>query len=73
MTPVQYRPRFIKGILTLSLVVMLGGAFSAARAAALPEELKEIHVLNRLAFGPSAGDIERIRSIGAEKYIQEQL
>jgi uncharacterized protein (DUF1800 family) len=52
---------------------MFGGSFSAARAAAIPEELKEIHVLNRLAFGPSAADIEHIRSVGAEKYIQEQL
>lgn len=32
-----------------------------------------IHVLNRLGYGPRPGDIERIRKIGLEKYIDQQL
>jgi uncharacterized protein (DUF1800 family) len=31
------------------------------------------HALNRLAFGPCPGDIERVSQIGVERYIREQL
>jgi uncharacterized protein (DUF1800 family) len=32
-----------------------------------------VHVLNRVAFGPRPGDIDRVRSLGLERYIDEQL
>jgi len=32
-----------------------------------------VHVLNRIAFGPRAGDIERVRAIGVDRYIDQQL
>jgi uncharacterized protein (DUF1800 family) len=32
-----------------------------------------LHAINRLSFGPTPGEIERVESIGVEKYIQEQL
>ncbi|HXI31693.1 MAG TPA: DUF1800 family protein, partial [Vicinamibacterales bacterium] len=32
-----------------------------------------VHVLNRIAFGPRPGDVERVRAIGIDKYIDEQL
>jgi uncharacterized protein (DUF1800 family) len=32
-----------------------------------------IHVLNRLAFGPTLEDAEHLRAIGVERYIAEQL
>ena len=31
------------------------------------------HALNRLAYGPRPGDVERIRKMGLEKWIDEQL
>ena len=31
------------------------------------------HVLNRVAFGPRPGDIERVKRIGIDRYIDEQL
>ncbi len=31
------------------------------------------HVLNRVAFGPRPGDVERVRRIGIDAYIDEQL
>jgi len=31
------------------------------------------HVLNRLAFGPKPGDVDRVRRIGVDAYIDEQL
>jgi uncharacterized protein (DUF1800 family) len=34
---------------------------------------KILHIINRLSFGPRAGDVERVQSIGIDRYIQEQL
>src|SRR5918912_3498414 len=31
------------------------------------------HVLNRLAFGPRPGDYERVRAMGVDRWIAEQL
>ena len=31
------------------------------------------HVLNRLTFGPRAGDVERVRAVGVDKWLDEQL
>jgi uncharacterized protein (DUF1800 family) len=31
------------------------------------------HLLNRIAFGPRPGDIERIQQLGADKYLEQQL
>ena len=74
MTPVQHPIRsFIKKALVLSLAVTFGASLPVARGAAIPADLREIHVLNRLGFGPSAADLAHIRAVGVEKYIQEQL
>jgi uncharacterized protein (DUF1800 family) len=45
-------------------------------AAALPAsatDAKILHAISRLSFGAAPGDIERVESIGVDKYIQEQL
>jgi uncharacterized protein (DUF1800 family) len=39
----------------------------------LTEEQKILHLLNRAGFGPRPGDIERVRRMGVERYIEEQL
>src|SRR5215813_1961669 len=39
----------------------------------LTEDQKILHLLNRAGFGPRPGDIERVRRMGVERYIQEQL
>jgi hypothetical protein len=31
------------------------------------------HLLNRIGFGPRPGDLERVRKLGIEKYIDQQL
>src|SRR5262245_49742162 len=31
------------------------------------------HVLNRIAFGARPGDVDRVRAIGLQRYIDEQL
>src|ERR1700704_4222420 len=32
-----------------------------------------VHVLNRVAFGPGPGDLERVRAIGVTRYIDDQM
>jgi len=39
----------------------------------LTEEQKIIHVLNRLGFGARPGDVEKVRAMGLQKYIDQQL
>lgn len=39
----------------------------------LTEEQKINHVLNRLGFGARPGDVERVKTIGIQKYIEQQL
>ncbi len=36
-------------------------------------EADALHVINRLSFGPAPGDIERVKAMGVDAYIDEQL
>ena len=44
-----------------------------SKAKKLTEEQRIIHVLNRLGFGARPGDVERVKAIGIENYISQQL
>ncbi|HEX8146708.1 MAG TPA: DUF1800 domain-containing protein, partial [Pyrinomonadaceae bacterium] len=48
---------------------------TAAKASAqkLTEGQRVVHVLNRLAFGARPGEVERVRKLGVEAYIEQQL
>ena len=39
----------------------------------LTEEQKILHVLNRLGFGARPGDVEKVKAMGLQKYIDQQL
>ena len=39
----------------------------------LPAERQIVHVLNRLTFGPRPGDVDRVRRIGIDAWIDQQL
>jgi uncharacterized protein (DUF1800 family) len=63
-----------------ALMLIGSGAPPAALVAAAssavpksPDDKTIAHVLNRLGFGPTPGDIERVRKIGLDKYIDQQL
>lgn len=43
------------------------------RVGNMPQEKRALHALNRLAFGPRPGDLERVNQIGIERYLREQL
>ena len=36
-------------------------------------DIKILHLINRLSFGPNPGQVENIKNIGIEIYIQSQL
>jgi len=42
-------------------------------AAAPADDAAIVHALNRLTYGPRPGDVERVKSIGLEKWIEAQL
>jgi len=44
-----------------------------AKARALTEDEKIVHVLNRLGYGARPGDVEKVRAMGLKQYIALQL
>ena len=42
-------------------------------ASTLREDQRILHVLNRLGYGPRPGDLERVRQMGVERWIERQL
>jgi uncharacterized protein (DUF1800 family) len=70
----------------IALPLLIAAALCAAAVQALtagpgpksmvpahPDDKTIVHVLNRIGFGPSPGDIERVRRIGLSKYFDQQL
>jgi uncharacterized protein (DUF1800 family) len=51
----------------------LAGLASSRFDQKLPKEKQALHALNRLTFGPRPGDAERVRRLGVEKWIRQQL
>jgi uncharacterized protein (DUF1800 family) len=41
--------------------------------AKLTQDQRILHVLNRLGFGARPGDVERVKAMGVDKYIEQQL
>lgn len=41
--------------------------------AKLSEDQRVLHVLNRLGFGARPGDVERVKAMGVDRYIEQQL
>jgi uncharacterized protein (DUF1800 family) len=49
-----------------SVLLLLSGS-------TLPEEQKITQLLNRITFGPRPADVDRVRKMGVDKYVDEQL
>ena len=60
-------------ILILALNVAPDAQRRSAGVPASPDDKTIVHVLNRIGFGPSPGDVERVREIGLNAYIEQQL
>src|SRR5437899_8930173 len=48
-------------------------ATAGQKAAKLSEDQRILHVLNRLGFGARPGDVERVKAMGIDNYIMQQL
>ncbi len=57
-----------------NFLVLLAAALALpAQAAAPTPEQQALHVLNRVAYGPAAGDVARVAQMGVKRYIDGQL
>jgi uncharacterized protein (DUF1800 family) len=77
--------RFVNGFArrataAISTLALLTGSFAGAAFAQskpakqrLTDDQLVLHVLNRLGFGARPGDVERVKAIGIENYIKQQL
>ncbi|MCH7823333.1 MAG: DUF1800 domain-containing protein [Acidobacteria bacterium] len=63
----------VVGVFILLVIPQYSVSFATNSEEELTENQKIIHVLNRLGFGPRLGDIERVKAMGIEAYIEEQL
>ena len=66
-THMTSRRQFLGGAAAL---LGLGASFAHAEAAPADAEL---HLLNRLTWGPRPGELKRLRDLGAEAFLDEQL
>jgi len=62
---------FLMVVVMCAPVFALGG--DTKKGKSLTEDQKILHVLNRLGFGARPGDVERVKAIGLQKYIEQQL
>jgi len=67
------RKRPVLAVVAIGLGLPVLGASSRPRAASFPNDRTIAHVLNRIAFGPRAGDLDRVREAGLQRYIEDQL
>src|SRR5437762_4889710 len=51
----------------------LGQQKPGGRTRQFTDEQRIVHVLNRLGFGARPGDVERVKTMGLENYINQQL
>ncbi|HXZ40787.1 MAG TPA: DUF1800 family protein, partial [Terriglobales bacterium] len=67
---------------TTLLVLLLGSSILAQLALGkskkpaafqMNEQKRAVHALNRLAFGPRPGDVERVVAMGVDRWIDQQL
>ncbi len=64
----------VAGLMALNAGTLPAPATFSAGASSFPnDETAIVHVLNRVAFGPRPDDVERVRRIGLQRYIDEQL
>src|SRR6185369_8637512 len=59
--------------LILLIVLTQPLVFAQKQHRSLTEQQRILHVLNRLGFGARPGDVERVKAMGLENYINQQL
>lgn len=76
MSSTHQRYAAVFAILALAFVVPLAPGRKKdkpSRPTEMDEHKRVLHALNRLAFGPRPGDVQRVMAMGVDKWIDEQL
>jgi len=63
-------------LVACALLITSAGGVAERSASAVPPKPDDrtiVHVLNRIGFGAGPGDIERVRQLGLQAYIDQQL
>ena len=65
-------------VFSLTMLCAVAGAVgmsaaSSTKTPVLTPREKAIHALNRLAFGPRPGDVDRVLASGIDSWIEQQL
>ena len=63
----------ILALTTMPWFVSIAAGQKHAKTQPLTDEQRILHVLNRLGFGARPGDVERVKAIGLDNYINQQL
>jgi uncharacterized protein (DUF1800 family) len=68
------RHGYLVGLSALAVVAFtLAGQAAGRFNQKLPADKRVVQVMNRLTFGPRPGDTEKVRRLGVEKWIDQQL
>ncbi len=75
---IEYARRTAALILILAVIgsqstISFADGKKNSKSRRLTEEQRIVHVLNRLGFGARPGDVERVKAMGLENYINQQL
>jgi uncharacterized protein (DUF1800 family) len=54
-------------------IVSAAVAVTLVQARTPPADKAVVHLLNRVAFGPRAEDVQKVRAVGLDRYIDQQL
>ena len=73
MNPRQRILVVVWGLLICGLIADLSAKKKERSATAMDERKHAVHALNRLTFGPRPGDVERVRQVGVDNWIEQQL
>jgi len=77
LSPARRSKRSVqRNAFVLSFALAAAAAALGAKTAPLPateEDAAIVHALNRLGYGPRPGDVDRVRALGLDKWIDEQL
>jgi uncharacterized protein (DUF1800 family) len=64
----------MKSFISIVSIVVLVSGVALTSVAGIPDDTRTIaHVLNRITFGPRAGDVDRVKAMGLPRFIDEQL
>ena len=64
----------LAAVLAVGLALWAPATSPHSNAATFPNDDRAIaHVLNRIGFGPRPGDVRRVRELGLQRYVEQQL